>query len=321
MLITPTRLLAPAPGYRPSLALTFAGKSALDTRITFTRASAGTHFDNAAALQSATTDVPRFDHDSSGAPKGLLLEGARTNSLFNSATPATQTRSLTAATYLLWVVGSGSCELSGGPTGTATEGSPVAFTLGSTTSVTFTVTGSLTRFQCEVGAIATSFIATAGASATRALDLAKVSTLTPWFNAAAGTVYTEFMLSGVISGSLQTAVAFDDGTANERMTLRTSSGTLAVLVVDGGATQATLSLGALSANTVYKAAFRYGVNDFAASLNGGAVVTDTSATLPTVTQMVIGSRVSGTEMLYGWSRAVRYWPYGLTDNQLIALTK
>lgn len=105
---------------------------------------------------------------------GLLIEEARTNQLLNSAVPATQTTGALAATaQTLWVNGSGSAALSNGTatgcTGTATQGSPVAFTPTAGTC-TVTVTGSLNFFQLEAGAFGTSGIVTTGAAGTRNAD-------------------------------------------------------------------------------------------------------------------------------------------------------
>jgi hypothetical protein len=72
-----------------------------------------------------------------------------TNRFQFPAQPATQTVSLAAGSYKLHVLGAGSIALSGGPTGTATAGSPVSFTLVSTTSVTFTVSGTVTWAECN----------------------------------------------------------------------------------------------------------------------------------------------------------------------------
>lgn len=57
----------------------------LDPRITFTRASNGTEFSPSGSLITATTNEPRFDYNPlSLQPRGLLLEGARTNIIADS---------------------------------------------------------------------------------------------------------------------------------------------------------------------------------------------------------------------------------------------
>ena len=72
----------------PSLDLRFAdNKSLVDavtgaSLVTFTRASSGTYVDSAGVLQTAATDVPRFDHNpTTGESLGLLVEESRTNLL------------------------------------------------------------------------------------------------------------------------------------------------------------------------------------------------------------------------------------------------
>jgi hypothetical protein len=53
--------------------------------VTFTRASDGTFVDSAGVLQTAATNVPRFDHNpTTGESLGLLVEEQRTNLLLNS---------------------------------------------------------------------------------------------------------------------------------------------------------------------------------------------------------------------------------------------
>jgi hypothetical protein len=72
----------------PSLDLRFAdNKSLVDSvsgqnLITFTRASSATYIDSTGTLQTASTDVPRFDHNpTTGESLGLLVEEQRTNLL------------------------------------------------------------------------------------------------------------------------------------------------------------------------------------------------------------------------------------------------
>lgn len=82
----------------------------------------------------------------------------------------------------------------------------------------------------------------------------------------------------------QTLWSNDDGTANERVYVeRNSSDEIHVFVVDGGVTQADLNMGVVADNTDFALAFAISAGDFAASLNGGAIVSDTAGTLPTTT--------------------------------------
>jgi hypothetical protein len=72
-------------GQVPSLDLNFAGTKTLDSRVTFTRASSGTFTGSDGVIQTATTDVPRFDHNpTTGESLGLLVEESRTNLLLQS---------------------------------------------------------------------------------------------------------------------------------------------------------------------------------------------------------------------------------------------
>ena len=75
----------------PSLDLRFADNKSLTdavtgaSLITFTRASSGTFVGSAGVLQTAATDVPRFDHNPTTSESlGLLVEEARTNSVTNN---------------------------------------------------------------------------------------------------------------------------------------------------------------------------------------------------------------------------------------------
>ena len=73
------------PTIRPSLLLDFAKSRTVDPRITFTRASTATYFDEDGVLQTAAVDRPRIDFNPSTLVcNGLLIEESRTNSLRNS---------------------------------------------------------------------------------------------------------------------------------------------------------------------------------------------------------------------------------------------
>lgn len=286
----------------------------IPTGWTFSRATIGTYYDFAGVRQTASSGVLRHDyHPTTGEYMGWKLEPARTNRLLNSATPATQSVSLTAATYVLWVEGTGSCTLSGGPTGTATAGNPVVFTLGGTTTVTFTVTGSLTAFQCEAGDIPTSFIPTAGSAVTRNVDLLYLPVSSFNFNAAEGTLLVEWMIPTVGSSSANVIASLDDGTANEIMYMfladATANDPVRITIVDGGATQLAIDQTlATPAGVFHWSAFSYKLNLGAVASDGLNPGTDTVMSLPTVTNLVIGSRMAGGFPINGYVRRVVYFP-------------
>jgi hypothetical protein len=97
-----------------SLDLQFAEKKSLvdattgASLVTFTRASSGTYVDSAGVLQTAVTDVPRFDHNPTTLESlGLLVEEQRTNSIRNNTgvgavagTPGTAPTNWTASTIV-----------------------------------------------------------------------------------------------------------------------------------------------------------------------------------------------------------------------------
>jgi hypothetical protein len=94
------------PTIRPSLILDFQKAEVVDPRVTFTRASTATFFNNAGVLTSAANNIPRIDFNPSTLVcNGLLIEEARTNLLtysaeFNNAAWLKSNSSITANTIV-----------------------------------------------------------------------------------------------------------------------------------------------------------------------------------------------------------------------------
>jgi hypothetical protein len=172
--------------------------------------------------------------------------------------------------------------------------------------------------QLELGAFATSVISTTTAEATRAADVGNQTgaNFSNWFDATKGTLFVEY--SAVASG-IRTIAAMNDGTANESIRLRTDGTNPLFTVTDGGVDQANIDAGTVATGTVYRFAGAYAANDFAASINGGAAVTDTSGTLPTVNRLMIGNS-SSSNYLNGHVRRLAYFPRRLSDAELTAIT-
>lgn len=146
--------------------------------------------------------------------------------------------------------------------------------------------------QLEAGSFPTSYIPTAGSTVTRAADSASMtgSDFSGWYSATEDTIIVE--ASSPASGTRVVWQA-DDGTANNRVTLYTTGTSLKLDILAGGVSQASITLGTITANTTFKAAFAIKANDVAASLNGAAEVTDTSVTLPTVDRCRFGADTTG----------------------------
>ena len=130
-------------------------------------------------------------------------------------------------------------------------------------------------------------------------------------------------------GSVNVAAAYSgrllsisDGTANNRIeNFRQSDFQPVVIVVTSGTVQATFGRGPIwttTANT--KLIGTYKVNDFAASVDAGTVVTDTSGTVPLVSQANIGARADASSYLNGTIRKIAYYPRRLANSELQALT-
>jgi len=100
-------------------------------------------------------------------------------------------------------------------------------------------------------------------------------------------------------------VQFDDNTADNIIALRGNTTNPELYIVDGGTPQAQIDAGTIAANTDYSLTGWWQTNDCKARLNNGAVVTDTSATIPTVTQARLGS--DGTNYLNGHLASISYY--------------
>jgi hypothetical protein len=177
--------------------------------------------------------------------------------------------------------------------------------------------------QLEAGSFSTSYIKTEAATVTRSADVASVNTLSPWYNASAGTLFAEIGITNPIGAANQYAAEFHNGTANNRIILYRGVGTntTSVYIADAGVEQASITAGsAIAINSVVKQALGFAANDIGLTSNASAVSTDTSATIPAVNKLNIGSSYGGGEQLNGHIRRIAYYSVRLTNAQLVALT-
>jgi hypothetical protein len=183
---------------------------------------------------------------------GDLIEETRTNYLLNSTAPATQTTgSLGTGTYTLWVNGSGSATMALGTgvgcgIGSATQGSPISFTISVAGTCAVTVAGSLNEFQLEKDpgsvSLGTSFIPTGASPVTRQADVTYVS-LPPWTSW--GLAATATPSAPMSYQNNQFIAEISDGTDSNRLGFYRSNSTELPNVFDiaGGSAQFAAAIG------------------------------------------------------------------------------
>ena len=178
--------------------------------------------------------------------------------------------------------------------------------------------------QFEAGAFATSYIPTVASTVARTADIAVMTgtNFSSWYNASEGTFVSSF---GASPNAFTTYVAASNGVvAQNSIHMDNDGGNMRAAYYSGSSAVALLSLGAVGTlNVVNKVATAYKVNDFAASRNGGAVVTDTAGAVPVgVVQLNIGADPSGAAVNVSNThiRSITYYPSRLTNAQLQALT-
>ena len=306
-------------GGTPVLDLNFAATKALDSRITFTRASAGTFVDSTGTLQTASSGQARFTHDPVTLRSlGLMIEGSRTNLLLNSATLSTQNVTTTAAAHTLHFTGTGTITLTGTSTagplvGTGTgEANRVSLTFTPTAgTLTLTVSGTVTNAQLEVGGFATSYIPTTGATVQRAADVCEITgtNFSSWYNPNQGTFVAEFISNG---GTLPRV--FEVTGITKRLVLGFPN-----ISWDNNGFPANTSVNGVG--LINRVAASYSAMIGAISANGNAVVTAAITNTTAATGIRIGDSAGTNRSLNGTLARLTYYPVALSASQLQALSR
>lgn len=171
--------------------------------------------------------------------------------------------------------------------------------------------------QLEAGAFPTSYIATTSAAVTRSADATIMTgtNFSSWYNQSEGAFYVELIPSALAAAN---GIVVNDNTTSNRIRLATTSTSDQCTITVTGTAQAVLDGGTPVANTTMKLAMAYQVNNFALSLGGASVATDTAGVIPVVTQLQIGAETT-TIGNVRFKKAV-YYPLRLTNAQLQALT-
>jgi hypothetical protein len=172
--------------------------------------------------------------------------------------------------------------------------------------------------QFETGAFATSYIPTTLLAVLRNADVVTMTgtNFSDWYNATSGAILARSRQS-VITGT-RPSIYISDGTADNIISLR-GVGANPELYIKATTDQAQIDAGTLTANSSFGLVGAWTTDNCAAAINGGAAVTDTSATIPTVDQMLIGS--DGTNYLNGQVERISYWPQRIINAEAQAFSK
>ena len=170
-------------------------------------------------------------------------------------------------------------------------------------------------FQVEQGSFPTSYIPTSGSAVTRAADVASLAVSEFGYNQGQGSVVVE---SDFFGGTTLSTLCYIGEDTSNRILLYYSNKNLVFQVKSSSATQASKSL----SGQRNKAAYRYKLNDMNLAGNGDTTVADTSANLLGGTQnnIYIGRYYNGVSTLNGHIKSIQYYPLGLSNAQLQALT-
>jgi hypothetical protein len=194
---------------------------------------------------------------------------------------------------------------------------------------TFNFTIRIGMPQLELGAFATSVVATSGSAATRAAEQASLS-LGSWYNAKASTLLVEAQKNTSADANYSISLQLDDGTNLNRLEFYTFPGSTTIYLMDqytSNITDASVTPGSFSLSTPYKVAGSISgalstTGTIAASLNGATAASGTTGNFAgsTFTTMRIGGVVGGSLFMNGWIRRIAYWPTSLSNAELISLT-
>lgn len=178
--------------------------------------------------------------------------------------------------------------------------------------------------QAENAEICTSYIPTTTGTVTRNNDVVKLTSLTGWHAAGLGSLAIEWSMEDDAPTSVfPRFVSLNDNTASNRLSFfhGTSADLSGFTVTSGGVSQADFTNGAVYtyASAVRRAAAAWATNDIALSVDGTAVTTDATATIPTVTQLEFGAD-GGSTTHQRHLRKVLYYPKRVVNADLQTLS-
>ena len=155
---------------------------------------------------------------------------------------------------------------------------------------------------------------TTTSSATRAADVATKG----FAGGSEGTLVVEVSADDLSADF--SIIELNDGTANNRIQIKWDQSASAIKLYNVASASNDVDLGTTSWDgSNIKIAIGYRNNEYIISVDGGAVETDTTATVPTVDTVQIGASQVDTS-IFGNYPNVTYYPYRFNDSQYPVLS-
>ena len=212
---------------------------------------------------------------------------------------------------------------------TATSTAIMRLRFGLTSSPTATITNLTTSdtiiawgAQLETGSVATSYIPTVAATATRNADVISKTAVSGFIGQTEGTIYAEVNVSLLLGSVSRGILAISDGTASNRVQLlftTAASNTIRAIVQNSLTDTINFPVSSLG---IYKLAIAYSVGGTSVLfINGSEVGTaGCGAFSANMSKVNLGTSVSDASQFNDHIRAAAIYTTRLEDDELIALT-
>jgi hypothetical protein len=177
--------------------------------------------------------------------------------------------------------------------------------------------------QLETGSVATSYIPTVAATATRNADVISKTGVSGFIGQLEGYLYAEVSANNY-SATTRRVLCLSDGTINNRVLLSGIIGQqnrYQAVVVTGGATltQIVTTID-YAENTPIKMAMAYANNDVVFYVNGSQIGIDTSVSIPTTSRIDVGNLLNSEQFINGRIRAAAIGTTRISNAELAAMT-
>lgn len=290
---------------------------------------------DSASLQRVSTT--RTSPDGTGNALEIKANGAADQTIISSAAVGTSAQRVFSV-FLKRVTGTGQIQytLDNGATWTSQTitNAWVRYTFAETTAnhqvgIRIRTSGDVIQIwgaQLEAGGCPSSYIPTLATTAQRQADVATVTTLSPWYNATEGTLYSEFIQQCSDATNNRGITSLHDTLNNNRIAMfvpASATQVVAARVVSETIPANPADSAPFVANQTTRSALAYGIgtNQAALSVNGATPTFASPAASPVGVNILRIGAVFGVNQIGGWIREIKYYSRRLKNNELTGITR